>query len=38
MNNKRSFLDIQDPYKKPEKLKKAQWDPVSGKIEGVLDE
>jgi len=32
MNDKRSFFDIEDPYKKPEKNKKASYNPATKEI------
>ncbi len=39
MNNKRDpFLELHNPNEKRKELKKAQWDPTTGQIIGIIDE
>jgi len=38
MNNKRSFLDIEDPFKKPEKSKRATYNPLTQEITEISEE
>ena len=38
INKKESFTDLKNPNEKQQPLRKAQWDPVTHKIIGVIDE